>query len=256
MGIRKGKYIGRDLWPDGSESEGEESTLPPKHLSDQRMVWQPDSSQSSMHATKGTWDELTAETNPRDARGVKDESPPPLSQSTSDRPQPTSPALDQNNDHGFNQAPVRSQTPGVRPTSQQSGRAGVGMRKTRSRTLAEAREAEAMLSNGPPSSPAVSSPTTTLTTSSTEHSDSNPRGVAHDSSVRPSHISSPVSDGREASAGLEAALDFIGSQPHGFATPEEVAVLKKLSRRMSRAELPRHHSTSSIPSAWSGAGET
>ena len=266
VGIRKGKYVGRDPWPEVSDSEGEEPAFPPKkHVHDQRMVWQSDSTPSSEHGTKRAWDQLPTENQPRDAGEIKGESPPPLSQSISDPTglvQPTATTLDQNNEHGFNQPH------GARPASQQGGRAGVGMRKTRSRTLAEAREAEASLSSGPPSSPTVSSPATTLTavSSSAEHNDSNARGGTHDLPARTSQTSSPstsnsstgivLPDGREASASLDAALDFIGTQPHGFATPEEVAVLKKLSRKMSRAEFPRHLSTPSNPSAWSGARET
>lgn len=262
VGIRKGKYIGRDPWPDASESEGEESSV--KH--DQRMIWQPDSSLSSEHGGKDASDELTTESQASAAGEAKGcEAPPAMSGHTA-LVQPISPTLDQGNERSFDQASAQSQTSSDRPASRQDGRR-VGMRKTRSRTLAEAREAEASLSNGLAYPPALASPSATLAASSSpaENVEPNARGSAHDPIAKlPQALSSPtptssavvtLSDGREASAGLDAALDFIGSQPQGFATPEEVAVLQKLSRRMSRAELPRNHGSSSVPTTWKGTGE-
>ena len=269
VGIRKGKYIGREPCPDASDSDGDEASLAPKHVNDQRMVWQPDPSSSSEHTGGGVSRELTTESEARDNREVKEpDVPPSSSQTMSDQTalaQPVAPAPepDQGNDQSFNHAPpAQSQAANDQPASRQEG-GRVGMRKTRSRTLAEAREAEAHLTSGPASSVTVPSPAATVACASSAEHEPNLRGVALSPLSRSPHVSSPstssspTADGREASAGLDAALDFIGSQPHGFATPEEVAVLQKLSRRMSRAELPRHHHpTSSVPTGWSGDGET
>ena len=116
----------------------------------------------------------------------------------------------------------------------------LGMGKTRSRTLAEARKVKAAPMGGLGSPPASTSsatalpsspsldPASTLTPMSNlypHHGPSN-KALPRLSHPSPSETNLPIvlPDGWEASTGLDVALDFIGCQPQGFATPKKVRV--------------------------------
>ena len=124
--------------------------------------------------------------------------------------------------------------------SQPKGRKSVGMHKTQSKMLAEAREAKAAPMGGLGSLPASTSsatalpsspsldPTSMLTPMSNLYPHCGPSNKALPRLLHlsPSETNSPIVllDGLEASAGLDVALDFIGCQPQGFATPKKVRV--------------------------------
>jgi hypothetical protein len=282
VGIRKGKYIGREPWPAASDSEGEDPPPTAKQLNEQRIIFMADPPSGYEHAMKGLWRMPVSEIQRQQASqneqqamlASTSEHASEPAESTQSHASGSGHPAESGSEQGPTQSEQHSPTSGPRPGSQLEGRRSVGMRKTRSRTLAEAREAQAALTGDPGSPPGPTSPATALvhTPALGPAADIAPaldpspgHGPSHEtlprlSQVSPSTSHSPSAivppDGREASAGLDAALDFIGYQPQGFATPEEVAVLQKLSRRMSCAELPRHTLISSGPGGWNGTGET
>ncbi|KAF8470531.1 hypothetical protein JB92DRAFT_2838414 [Gautieria morchelliformis] len=106
---------------------------------------------------------------------------------------PTPLPLAQSSEHRFSQSLGQPQTPSAHPSPrQEGGRAVVGMCKTRSRTLAEAWEAEGTVTSGLAHSLAVSSTTVTVVSSSADRIEPTSRGVTLDSCLNVSEPWSPV----------------------------------------------------------------
>lgn len=223
MGIRKGKYIGRDIVQEGGASDREEESSN-KMATDsggQRGPWSPDSDQSG----RGVWHEETKQEDD------------------------VIPDFRQDSDH------VQDGIQGYHGSIEQGDAKLVpGMRKTRSRTLAEARQAQTLLSASASAGHSLGPPLdhATIQIGHPRFPGASIDGQSPSNPGSPSPPNSPgsASSSHGASAGLHAALDFIGSQPHGYASPEEVAVLKKLRQRMR----PEPNSPSSSHPEWAATG--
>jgi len=231
VGIRKGKYIGREQAPEGNASDREMSPST-KLGTGLRTAWTMDP--DSPDKWQGDLSHLKEEDNNQSSLMLH--SPSTIQQS-----------------HILGVA-VDPQSPTL-----QGGSPGhtIPMRKTRSRTLAEARQAHASsFASGSGASSANLTDTTMNVELAQSGSAFGPLSGSNPESPGSPNSHSSASSGREASAGLHAALDFIGSQAQGYATPEEVAVLKNLKQRMSRPDLPSQSSSSSVHSEWVEGAET